>query len=170
MDKTLINFTQTLDECIYPREYIPFRNHSDSSLRVHLHITVIAIWSIEIYFHINSIVMALSWFFLNLQFYFKIERLWRDVWTGCVSLFYNIFCRMEAEGVFIADNDLHLKALHYVFIPRIQHHLDAFINAYIRKPLWTANSRSPIQLWISGQAVDPTTDLGMVMYLLLNIQ
>ena len=77
---------------------------------------------------------------------------------------------MEAEGVFIADNDLHLKALHYVFIPRIQHHLDAFRNAYARKPLRTANSRSPIQLWISGQAIDPKTDLGMVMYLLLNIQ
>jgi hypothetical protein len=46
-------------------------------------------------------------------------------------------------------------ALHYVFLPRIQNHLDRFCEAYIRKPIRTANNRSPLQLWISGQMLDP---------------
>lgn len=57
------------------------------------------------------------------------------------------------------NNEVHVKALHFVFIPRIQEHLDKFRAAFIRRPLRTANYRTPLQLWISGQILDPRVHL-----------
>lgn len=42
----------------------------------------------------------------------RIERLWRDLFTGCTYLFYNIFCNMEEYGILDNANELHLAALH----------------------------------------------------------
>ncbi|XP_052790687.1 uncharacterized protein LOC128224739 isoform X2 [Mya arenaria] len=91
----------------------------------------------------------------------RIERLWRDVWDGCIGLFYKLFCMMEDTGILLPQNDDHLKALHYIYLPRIQQHMDTFRSAYTRRPLRTANSRTPMQLWISGLLIDPRTNLNM---------
>ena len=32
----------------------------------------------------------------------RIERLWRDVYQGCLTLFYNLFQGMEDEGLLLA--------------------------------------------------------------------
>ncbi|WAR28014.1 hypothetical protein MAR_013718 [Mya arenaria] len=53
----------------------------------------------------------------------RIERLWRDVWDGCIGLFYKLFCMMEDTGILLPQNDDHLKALHYIYLPRIQQHI-----------------------------------------------
>jgi len=45
----------------------------------------------------------------------RIERLWRDVFCGCLYTFYNLFCFLEDHGV------LHPDSLHYAFLPRINH-------------------------------------------------
>ena len=53
----------------------------------------------------------------------RIERLWRDVFVGCTYVFYHLFYHMESSGVLDPTNELHLFALHFVFVPRINENL-----------------------------------------------
>ena len=46
----------------------------------------------------------------------RIERLWRDLFTGCTYLFYNLFYHMEDEGILNPSSEQHLAALHYVYL------------------------------------------------------
>ena len=80
----------------------------------------------------------------------RIERLWRDLFTGCTYIFYNLFCFMEECGILDHSNELHLTALHYVFVPRINRHLALFADGHNRSPISTEHNRSPEQLWIRG--------------------
>ena len=77
----------------------------------------------------------------------RIERLWRDVFSGCTILFYSLFLHMEVEGLL---NELHLFCLHYIFIPRINESLSEFSRAWNLHPLSTASNHSPLQLWLAG--------------------
>ena len=47
----------------------------------------------------------------------RIERLWRDVFASCLSLFYYLFYYLEDNGLLEADNPVHLYALHFIYIP-----------------------------------------------------
>ena len=47
----------------------------------------------------------------------RIERLWRDVYSGCISLYYDLFCSLEDEELLDPLNNEDLFALHYIFIP-----------------------------------------------------
>ena len=53
----------------------------------------------------------------------RIERLWRDVFTGVIHLYYQLFYHMEENRVLDPLNESHLFCLHYVFLPRINKHL-----------------------------------------------
>jgi hypothetical protein len=46
-----------------------------------------------------------------------IESLWRDVYEGCLSYFYQLFYFMEEEDILDPLNELHLASLHHVFAP-----------------------------------------------------
>ena len=78
----------------------------------------------------------------------RIERLWRDLFMGCTFVFYSLFYHMESCGILEPSNELHLFALHYVFLPRINRNLQMFQEAYNRAPLSTERGCSPTQLWI----------------------
>jgi hypothetical protein len=80
----------------------------------------------------------------------RIERLWRDLFTGCVSFFYYFFYYLERIGLLNIDNDADMYALHFVFTPLIQRHLDMFRSAWGSHKLRTENNCSPNQLWIQG--------------------
>ena len=80
----------------------------------------------------------------------RIERLWRDLFMGCTFLFYHLFHRMERCGILDPCNEMHLFALHYVFLPRINRNLRAFQEARTRAPISTEGNSSPEQLWVSG--------------------
>ncbi len=80
----------------------------------------------------------------------RIERLWRDVFIACTSLFYNIFYFMEDHGLLDPTNEIHLFALHYVFLPRINKNLEIFRESHNKAPLSTERNRSPEQLWSFG--------------------
>ncbi|XP_053386142.1 uncharacterized protein LOC128550671 isoform X2 [Mercenaria mercenaria] len=84
----------------------------------------------------------------------RIERLWREIWTGCTSLYYSLFYNMEDEGILDVSSELHIMLLHLVFLPRIQSHLDRFAEALRRRPLRTENSNTPLQLWLTGPRND----------------
>ena len=48
------------------------------------------------------------------------------------------------------NNDVHLYCLHYLFIPRINAHLQHWKNAWIKHPLQTEGNLTPEQLWVAG--------------------
>ena len=79
----------------------------------------------------------------------RIERLWRDVFNGCVCFFYFLFYFLEDSGIIDLNNELDLYSLHYVF-SLIQKQLDCFRHAWAHHPLRTERNRTPQQLWILG--------------------
>lgn len=91
----------------------------------------------------------------------RIERLWRDLFAGCVSFFYYLFYSLEDVGLLDPDDIIDLCALHFIFLPRIQSHLDAFRDAWCNHSIRTAHNRTPNQLWILGMSQafveDPTS-------------
>ena len=85
----------------------------------------------------------------------RIERLWRELWSGVTNFYYQLFYSMETEGILRLEMESHVLALHLVYKPLIQRHLNRFRQALIRRPLRTESNRSPLQLWIRGQVLDP---------------
>ena len=81
-----------------------------------------------------------------------IERLWVDVFSGCTALYYQLFYHLEETGLLNVDDAIHLFCLHYVFLPRINHSLSVFKDAWNCHPISTERNLSPLQLWMSGLA------------------
>ena len=86
----------------------------------------------------------------------RIERLWRDLFTGCTYIFYNFFYHMEDQGILDPSNEWHLAALHYVFLPIINRHLKLFAEGHNRAPISTEQNQSPEQLWLKGMLSTPS--------------
>ena len=85
----------------------------------------------------------------------RIERLWRDVYEGVLSLFYQMFYFMEDSEILDPMNDIHIAALHYVYLPKINEKLLIWQHAWSRHRMRTTKS-SPIRLWMAGQLQNPT--------------
>ena len=49
----------------------------------------------------------------------RIEHLWRDLFSGCISFFYYLFYSLEDVGLLDTDNILELWALHFAYLNRI---------------------------------------------------
>lgn len=80
----------------------------------------------------------------------RIERLWRDM-HGCVTLlFYKIFYFMEQQDLLDPLNEIHLWALQYVFLPRINRSLCEFVHSWNHHPIRTAHHKTPHQLFTAG--------------------
>ena len=80
----------------------------------------------------------------------RIERLWKDVFEGCLCLFYDLFYHLENSSLLDPNNSLHLWCLHYVYLPMLNRHLKQWKNAWSHHSLRTERNLSPIQLWIRG--------------------
>lgn len=104
----------------------------------------------------------------------RIERLWRDVYGDCLSLFYQIFQYLEMHNMLDADDETHIWCLHMVYLPMINQHLETWKASWVHHPLRTESNKSPMQLWISGlhatqfglamlrNARDPVTEVNIV--------
>ena len=68
----------------------------------------------------------------------RIERLWRDMHRSVTVLFYKMFYYLEHHGLLDPINELHLWALHYVFIPRINRSLQEFLHEWNKPQVTTA--------------------------------
>ena len=84
----------------------------------------------------------------------RIERLWRDVYTGVLSIFYELFYFMEDEGILDPLNQIDLAALHYVYLKLINKRLNVWREAWSKHRMRTTKT-SPLRLWISGQLQNP---------------
>ena len=80
----------------------------------------------------------------------RIERRWRDLYLQCTGLYYRLFYFMKDLSILDNENEVHLFALHYVFLPRINAALRGFISGWNNHPLSSEGGLSPLQLWITG--------------------
>ena len=77
----------------------------------------------------------------------RIERLWRDVLAGVIKLHYDISYQLEDLELFDPSSELDLFSLHYVFVPKINKHLNIWKDGWV-------NQYTPLQLFISRMLVD----------------
>ena len=96
----------------------------------------------------------------------RVERLWRDVFTNCLSFFYGLFYHLEDAGVVDLNNPLHLCALQYVYQPRIEQSLQSFQDTWNQHPLSSAGSSTPLQLWTTGLLLNAGSDHAAIRELL----
>lgn len=75
----------------------------------------------------------------------RIERLWRDVHDQVIEFYMILFESLEDDGLDIT-NLLHVFALQYMFIPRIQEHLNSFIGDWFQHPISSEQNKTPARL------------------------
>ena len=80
----------------------------------------------------------------------RIERLWLDIKVNVIIFCSDLFKEFESEGILDVDNEKHLFALHFVYLPRINKLLQQFKASWNNHPLRTARNMSPIRLWTEG--------------------
>ncbi|XDV26349.1 hypothetical protein PO909_030093 [Leuciscus waleckii] len=81
----------------------------------------------------------------------RIERLWQDVYTQVLDLFHMLFFHLEVTGLLNPDDEIHLFALHWAFLPQLQRQLNTFKEAWNLHRLRTENGCSPYQLWLQNR-------------------
>ena len=57
---------------------------------------------------------------------------------------------MEEINILDPDNDIYLFCLHYIFIPRINRHLEMWKAAWIRHSVRSEHNKTPEQLYTCG--------------------
>ena len=80
----------------------------------------------------------------------RIERLWRDVYRCVCHMYYYVFYGMEMSGILNPEDSMHLFALHLVYLPRINHALDEYKEAFNHHAVRTENNWTPYQVWLNG--------------------
>ena len=91
----------------------------------------------------------------------SIERLWRNLYTGCTVIYYRLFYYMKDIKILDPDNHLDLFCLQFVFIPRINTSLEQFTATWNNHPLCSASNRSPYQLWILSKHPESFTSVSI---------
>ncbi|XP_065058564.1 uncharacterized protein LOC135686290 [Rhopilema esculentum] len=81
----------------------------------------------------------------------RIERFWRDLFQGCLFVYYYLFYFMEEKGFLAIDDDVDMLCLEIVFIPRINNHISLFLDGYHNHSIRTESNRTPLQLWLQGK-------------------
>lgn len=79
----------------------------------------------------------------------RIERLWREV-NQVTYPFKQLFYRMEQSGMLVVGNDIHVLALHYVYLPRIQQKLDQFVRVWDSHKIRTGGYKTPNEMFVAG--------------------
>jgi transposase InsO family protein len=92
----------------------------------------------------------------------RIERLWRDLFSGCICFFYYFFYFLEDGGILDINNPVDIYTLHFVMLPVIQYQLDMFRKAWANHGLRTENNKTPQQLWIHGMIRMQSSDLFLI--------
>ena len=59
----------------------------------------------------------------------RIERLWRDVYNGVAKLYHDLFLYLESIDILDPLNDIHMFCLHFVYLPRMNVHLQQWVTA-----------------------------------------
>ena len=100
-------------------------------------------------------------------YFYRIERMWRDVWMAVTCIFYDVLDTLEEDGVLDIANIMHLFCVHYVFLPRLRSALQVFVAGWNHHPLRTERNHTPEQLWQMGHLNTPqdSEDLEVASFL-----
>ena len=80
----------------------------------------------------------------------RIERLWVDVYLGVSQIYLTVFLALESVGVLDITENIDMFCLHYVFLQRINDHMQRFRTGWNNHPVSTERNMTPNQLWIYG--------------------
>ncbi|XP_063755948.1 uncharacterized protein LOC134875336 isoform X1 [Eleginops maclovinus] len=84
----------------------------------------------------------------------RIERLWRDVWTGVTHIYYDVLHNPEEDGSLDISDNLHLFCAQYTFLPRLKADLAKFSAGWNDHPIRTEGFFY-YQLWELGMLQHP---------------
>lgn len=76
--------------------------------------------------------------------------LWRDLFVWTIHPFYALFSEMERIGILDVGNEVHLWALHFVYLLRINHALETFTQTWNHHKLSSQRNKTPYQLFVRG--------------------
>ena len=80
----------------------------------------------------------------------RIEHLWRDMHWCVTVLYYRLFYLLEQQGILDPLTEVHLFALHYVYLPRINRALKIFKEGWNDHGIRMAEHDSPRQFFVQG--------------------
>ena len=80
----------------------------------------------------------------------RIERLWAEVNRVSSALYKDVFQFLENSNALNSLDEVHLWALHYVYLPRINASLDEFKSQWNHHGLRTTGHQSPLALWANA--------------------
>ena len=79
----------------------------------------------------------------------RIEQLWRDMHRCVTVTFYRLFYYLEYHGLFNPIDNVHIFALHYIYLPHINKSLHEFQDAWNSHKIRTEQGLTPSQLFTS---------------------
>ncbi len=85
----------------------------------------------------------------------RIERLWAEVNRVMTALYKDLFQFLERSEQLDSFNEVHLFALQYVFLPRINVSLAEFQRQWNHHGMRTTNHQSPLALWHTNMITAP---------------
>ena len=74
---------------------------------------------------------------------------------------------LEDDGILDIDDELHMKILHYVFVPRLNDALEKFRQGWNDHPLSSEHDNTPNQLFVINK-IGEFEDINMVMLMMKN--
>ena len=78
----------------------------------------------------------------------RIERLWRDLFSCVIKVYYRLFYFLEDRYLLDPSRPQHIYALHYIYTPRINRSLREFCDGWNHHGIRTAQCKSPRQLFV----------------------
>ena len=75
----------------------------------------------------------------------KKKTLWVDVKIYVICHFSNLFTYLESCSLLDSDDEIHLFALHFIFLPHINLMLQELMKTWNNHPLRTEKNSSPLQ-------------------------
>ena len=84
----------------------------------------------------------------------RIERLWAEVNRVSSALYKELFDFIECSGILDSLDELHLLALQYVYIPRINASQCEFTSQWNHHGIRTVGHQTPLAMWYTGLLTD----------------
>jgi hypothetical protein len=92
----------------------------------------------------------------------RIERLWAEVNRVMTALYKDLFQFLERTEQLDSFNEVHLFALQYVFLPRINVSLAEFQRHWNHHGMRTTNHQSPLALWHTNMIMAAPDDSSVI--------
>lgn len=85
----------------------------------------------------------------------RIESLWAEVNRVSSALYKDLFEFLERNGTLDSLDEVHLLALQYVYIPRINASLHEFTSQWNHHGIRTVGHQTPLAMWYTGLLTVP---------------